>query len=189
MHVMIGELKRSRRRALYCGAILCFAFFFAITPVAWGVEVVTEVRTCNISTPHPYAGWADLTWVLVEGGITACRVNFSRLKVEDGHDFVILNSSAAESSLKGNYPDGCWSEWIYGDAFTIRLTSNSYNTGYGFDAVKYEVQGVQAWETFCIVAIPIINALVVLFVIFEWNGIRPYAPRLDRKSKKKTRRI
>ncbi len=185
MDGMIIKLTRARRRALYCGALACLAVFFTIAPVAQGAEAVTEIRTCNISSPHPYSGWADLSWELVEGGITACRVNFSRLEVEDGYDFVILNSSYDEVSLTGSHPDGIWSEWINGTSFTLRLVSNSYNNDYGFDAVTYEVQVMQAWESFLLVAIPVGIVIVIAFVVFQRMWRREESNNEEMKPKTK----
>ncbi len=137
-----------------------------------GVEVRHVTRMISISSDHPYWNSEALSWPVGEMGAMACRVNFSRLETEGGYDFVILNSSYDEASLNGSYAAGCWSDWVVGTSFTLRLVTNSYNTDYGFDAVAYEIQVSAARESFWLVAIPVLVGLAAVIIVLEVRARR-----------------
>ncbi len=173
-------------RGKFLGLLVFLAFLHAFVPAAASQTAVPRyvTRTISISSDHPYWNSEDLSWPVGELGATACRVNFSRLEVEDGYDFVILNSSYAETRITGSFPGGCWSDWINGTSFTLRLVTNSYNTAYGFDAVTCEVQLTAAWDTFWMVAIPAIAGIAALLAYFEVRARK--APMDSQEVKKKT---
>ncbi len=143
-------------------AVLC-----TIVPEALASNAYTMTRTCSISSDHPYWNSENLSWPVGEMGAMACRVNFSHLIVETENDFVILNSSVDEIKITGNYPDGCWSDWVVGTSFTLRLMSNEYITDYGFDVVTYEIQLPAAWDAFWWVAIPVLVAIAAILITLE----------------------
>ncbi len=159
--------RRDRRRSSYLVMMVYLSFLGAILPTGQAVGVSTVTRACAISSDHPYWNSEDLSWPVGEMGATALRLNFSRLEVEDGYDFVILNSTYGEAKITGSYSTGLWSDWVSGTSWTLRLLSDRYNTAYGFDCVAYEILVSRSYDIFWYTGFLALVAIVVFLVIFE----------------------
>jgi hypothetical protein len=101
-----------------------------------------------VASAHNYANSYTYTWpAKTVSGATQIRVHFTRIELEATYDKIyILNSAGSTvqtfgaTSATSTYASGVWSSWVTGTTFSIKLTTDSSVTKWGFatDLVEYE---------------------------------------------------
>jgi hypothetical protein len=108
-----------------------------------------ELAALSVESPHPYANDMNETYEIDLSFLPSCayrvQLHFSVFRLEQGYDFVRIDSPADENSqsLTGTR-DGTWSDWFYIDQsdkkLVVTLDTDYSITRHGFeiDQVKYQ---------------------------------------------------
>lgn len=106
-----------------------------------------QTIVCDSSTypesEHSYANSMNKTWDFKYDGATKLALTFSSsTKIENGYDYIyIYNSGGSQvGKYSGTQLSGAEIE-LEGDSFSIKLTSDGSNVGYGFsfDSIKADI--------------------------------------------------
>ena len=120
------------------------------TPVASGPLIV--LNGCIVESSHPYENNTSQTWTVTNPDTNAqsTRVHFSRVEVQDNHDYLILkdNTGQEHQRITGNYPSGLWSGPVPGSVVQVQLVTDSSVTRWGFCLDQV--------ETTCLVYLPLV---------------------------------
>ena len=92
-----------------------------------------------IESDHPYANNVDSTWPqITQSSATQIRLHFSKLELATdtvyGDKLILSDKDGTELITYTHYDtkDGFWTDWYTGDTIIVKLTTNGYNTAYGF---------------------------------------------------------
>jgi thermitase len=95
----------------------------------------------SVESPHPYVNNFKQDYV-IEGPANAkkIRVVFSKVDLESGYDFVkVLDASGAEQDSITGASTNTASYYVNGNKLTLRFTTDSSNTAWGFAVAKVQV--------------------------------------------------
>ncbi|HUP57642.1 MAG TPA: S8 family serine peptidase, partial [Bdellovibrionota bacterium] len=114
----------------------------AITPGHYpeeGIDWTREVEAA-IESPHPYTNGAELEWKLSHPGAKWIRLRFGRHSLERVNDYVEVRDRDGQLvDVLTGYGLTAWSRPVRGDGVTLKLVSNGFVTGWGFELTAYEV--------------------------------------------------
>jgi PKD repeat protein len=96
---------------------------------------------------HPYANNFEHTWPAIsEPGATQMRLHFTKLDLASdasyGDKLILLDKEGKELVTYTHYDSGddFWTDWYTGDTIKVKLTTNGYNTAYGFKIDNVETR-------------------------------------------------
>jgi hypothetical protein len=130
----------ARRLGFLIGCLLAAAP--ADAQVDPGRKRVGEIQTHSLSTAHPYRGGIEHVYEIQHPGATYIKVHFQRFELASGDRLIVSNPEGTESYVftdQGykNKGENFWITSIIGDTAVLRLESNNFKGGFGFDMDYY----------------------------------------------------
>jgi len=100
-----------------------------------------DSKTYSLASAHPYSNNSNVAYEVKVEGAKKFAIHFAKFETETGYDFVKLfdKNGSQLQSLSGNHTDE-FTTVIEGDSVTIKLTSDSDISGYGFDIDKVAIK-------------------------------------------------